>query len=39
MVGVDLETIVDGKIAAHDGAEDMLGLLRQIGAVMVSGVT
>lgn len=30
--GVDIETIVDGKITAHDGAEDMLGLLQQIGA-------
>lgn len=29
--GVDIETIVDGKIVAHDGAEDMLGLFRQIG--------
>lgn len=33
MVGVDIETIVDGKIVEHDGAEDMLGLLQQIGAV------
>ena len=31
--GVDIETIVDGKITEHDGAEDMLGLLQQIGAV------
>lgn len=31
--GVDIETIVDGKITAHDGAEDMLSLLQQIGAV------
>lgn len=33
MVGVDIETIVDGKITEHDGAEDMLGLLQQIGAI------
>ncbi len=31
--GVDIETIVDGKITEHDGAEDMLSLLQQIGAV------
>ena len=31
--GVDIETIVDGKITEHDGAEDMLGLLQQIGTV------
>jgi predicted ester cyclase len=31
--GFDIETIVDGKITAHDGAEDMLGLLQQTGAV------
>jgi len=36
MVGVDIETIVDGKITEHDGAEDMLGLLQQIGAVPTS---
>ena len=34
--GVDIETIVDGKISEHDGAEDMLGLLQQIGAVPLS---
>ena len=34
--GVDIETIVDGKITEHDGAEDMLGLLQQIGAVPLS---
>lgn len=33
ITGVDIETIVDGKITEHDGAEDMLGLLQQIGAV------
>ena len=33
MMGVDIETIVDGKITEHDGAEDMLSLLQQIGAV------
>lgn len=33
MVGVDIETIIDGKITEHDGAEDMLGLLQQIGAI------
>lgn len=31
--GVDIETIVDGKITEHDGAEDMLFLLQQIGSV------
>lgn len=31
--GVDIETIVDGKITEHDGADDMLSLLQQIGAV------
>ena len=31
--GVDIETLVNGNITAHDGAEDMLGLLQQIGAV------
>lgn len=30
---VDIETIVDGKITEHDGAEDMLSLLQQIGAI------
>lgn len=34
--GVDIETILDGKITEHDGAEDMLGLLQQIGAVPMS---
>ncbi len=34
--GVDIETIVNGKIKEHDGAEDMLGLLQQIGAVPVT---
>ena len=33
ITGVDIETIVDGKITEHDGAEDMLSLLQQIGAV------
>ena len=33
ITGIDIETIVDGKITEHDGAEDMLGLLQQIGAV------
>ena len=31
--GVDIETIVDNKITEHDGAEDMLSLLQQIGVV------
>ncbi len=35
MEGVDIETIINGKISEHDGAEDMLGLLQQIGAVTV----
>jgi len=35
MTGVDIETIIDGKIIEHDGAEDMLGLLQQIGAVPI----
>ncbi|MFH1223655.1 MAG: ester cyclase, partial [Pseudomonadota bacterium] len=35
MTGVDIETIIDGKIVEHDGAEDMLGLLQQIGAAPV----
>ncbi len=34
--GVDIETIVDGKITEHDGAEDTLFLLQQIGAVKES---
>ena len=33
ITGVDIETIIGGKITEHDGAEDMLGLLQQIGAV------
>lgn len=33
ITGVDIETIVDNKITEHDGAEDMLSLLQQIGAV------
>jgi predicted ester cyclase len=33
MTGVDIETIVNNRITEHDGAEDMLGLLQQIGAV------
>lgn len=33
ITGVDIETIVDGKITEHDGAEDMLSLLQQIGAI------
>jgi len=36
ITGVDIETIVDGKITEHDGAEDMLGLLQQLGAVPMS---
>lgn len=31
--GIDVETIVNNKIVKHDGAEDMLSLLQQIGAV------
>lgn len=33
MTGIDIERIVDGKISEHWGAEDMLGLLEEIGAV------
>lgn len=36
ITGVDIETIVDGKITEHDGAEDMLSLLQQIGAIRLS---
>lgn len=35
MTGVDIETIVNNKIVAHDGAEDMLSLLQQIGAINI----
>ncbi len=35
ITGIDIETIVGGKIKEHDGAEDMLGLLQQIGAVPI----
>lgn len=33
MTGIDIERIVDGRIAEHWGGEDMLGVLEQIGAV------
>lgn len=33
ITGVDIETIQENKISEHDGAEDMLSLLEQIGAV------
>ena len=33
MTGIDLEQVVNDKILAHWGAEDMLGLLQQIGAI------
>jgi hypothetical protein len=36
ITGVDIETIVDGKITEHDGAEDMLSLLQQISAVPIT---
>jgi hypothetical protein len=33
MEGVDIERVENGRIVEHWGAEDMLGLLQQIGAV------
>ena len=36
IMDVDIETIVDGKITEHDGADDMLSLLQQIGAVPIT---
>lgn len=33
MTGVDIEKMRDGRIAEHFGAEDMLGLLQQIGGL------
>lgn len=33
ITGVDIETIINSKITEHDGAEDMLSLLQQIGAM------
>lgn len=35
MTGIDIERVVDGRIAEHWGAEDMLSLLESIGAVTV----
>ena len=35
MTGIDIERVVDGKIVEHWGAEDMMILLSQIGAIVL----